>query len=67
MKKFELTRKLMPCDLPLKHLVKRIKENGWEKSVFLIDKFINSCSCTTTGTRLSVTTPTFSAASISTA
>ena len=42
MKEFEASGKLMPCDIPLKYLVKRMRQNGWEKSIFLVDGFIKS-------------------------
>lgn len=42
MKEFEASGKLMPCDIPLKYLIRRMRANGWNKSVFLVDGFIKS-------------------------
>jgi len=42
MKEFEASGRLMPCDIPLKYLVKRMRAHGWENSVFLVDGFIKS-------------------------
>lgn len=32
----------MPCDIPLKYLLRRMRANGWSSSIFLVDGFIKS-------------------------
>lgn len=42
MKEFETTGRLMPCDIPLKYLMKRMRKHGLYSNIFLIDGFIKS-------------------------